>query len=124
MPYLALLWFSTIACVGLWLWFMRRVFKKFGLEGMAVKTALLIDGLFLVFVVTSHQLPETEVREDLGYIADASLYVAFALWVVWSYLLFADRPMRWLMKPHVKWALYSMAGSYYLIAFCAEKGWF
>jgi hypothetical protein len=31
--------------------------------------------------------------------------------------------MRWLMKPPVKWALYSGAALVFVGAFCAGKGW-
>jgi len=124
MQYLVLLWCSTIAGVGLWLWFLRHVFKKFGLEGMALKTAILIDGVFLTFVVASHQLPGMEVRQQPGHFEDESMYVAFALLALWAYLFVADRPMRWLMKPPVNWAIYSMAILFYVCAYCAERGWF
>jgi len=123
MGYLALLWFSCIFGVGLCLWFVYDVVKHFGWPGLLLKVAVLIDGLFLAFVVASHQLPGAGIREHLRHIDDASAHAAFALWVVWSCFLFADWPMRWLMKRPVKWALYSGAVLVLISAFGAGKGW-
>lgn len=123
MPYLALLCGSTVVALGLWAWFLRHVFKSFGWEGLALKSALVIDGSFLVFGVACHQLPGAIMPEHPEQLDDGSLYFALALMALWTYLLFADRPMRWLMKPPVSWVVYGMAALFYVAAFAAENGW-
>jgi NhaP-type Na+/H+ or K+/H+ antiporter len=83
----------------------------------------MIDGAFVGFVVAAHETPWAAFRNHPRHIDDASLLSAAAIWCVWSCFLYADWPMRWLMKPPVKWALYSGAALVFVGAFCAGKGW-
>jgi hypothetical protein len=50
-----------------------------------------------------HEAPWKAIRYHHAPV-NGEWYAVF--WLVWSYVLFADRPMRLFMKPSVKWALY------------------
>lgn len=120
----ALLWLSNILVLGLSAWFVWHVVKNFGWSGLLLKFALLVDGLFMTFVVAVHQTPWTAFRSHHRHFDEASLLWAIAVWCVWYCLLIFDWPMRWLMKPPVKWALYSAATMVFVGAYAARKGWF
>jgi hypothetical protein len=120
---LALLWLTCIVGVGLCLWFVYDVVKRFGWPGLPIKCAVFVEGLFLTFVIALHQFPWVELRNHVRHVDDASFCRAMSFWVVWSCFLFADCPMRWLMKPPVRWALYSAAALVFVGAYAARKGW-
>jgi len=119
----ALLWLPNILVLGLSAWFVWHVVRNFGWSGLLLKFALMIDGLFLAFVIAVHQTPWTAFRNHHRHIDEASLLSAAALWYLCAYCLMFNRPMRWLMKPPVKWALYSGAALVFVGAYAARKGW-
>jgi hypothetical protein len=84
---------------------------------------MLIDGVFAAFVIAVHQTPWAAFRIHHRHIDDTSLLWAAVFWFFWTCVLILDRPMRWLMKPPVKWALYSAAALVFVGGYAARKGW-
>jgi len=117
------LWLYGLGVVGVSFWFVWHVVARFGWQGLLVKFAGGIDGGFVAFVIAAHQTPWDAVLNHPKPIDDASLLWGAAVWCVWSCILYADRPMRLLMKRPVKWPLYSGAVLVLIDAFCAGKGW-
>jgi len=119
-------WLCNVVFLGCLAWFIRHVVRGFGWEGLLVKVAGAIDGFFMAFVVAVHQAPWAAFRNRPGRtppIDHASLPGAAAVWLVWSWLLYADRPRRWLMRPPVKWALYAGAALVFAGDWFAAGGW-
>jgi len=117
------LWLNCIGFLGVFFWFVWHVVSKFGWSGLLVKFTGVIDGAFVAFVVAVHQTPWAAFRNHPKHIDDASLLWALAVWFVFHCLLIFDWPMRWLMKPLFKWALFSGAALVFVGVFCAGKGW-
>jgi hypothetical protein len=100
-----------------------RVVKNFGWSGLLLKFTVLIDGCFITFVVAVHQTPWAAFRNHHIHYDQASLLWAGAVWCVCYCCLIFDRPMPWLMKTPVRWALHSGATLVFGSLFCAGKGW-
>jgi hypothetical protein len=98
-----------VVAVVILVWFIRHVYRTFGWAGLALKSALFIDGIFIALIILHFNEDNWNAVVELGFI--------------WSCLFYLDPPMRWLGKRPIKWVIYGIAVLSYAAIFAAEKGW-
>jgi hypothetical protein len=96
-------WLCALGGLVMCIWFAR----KFGWQGLLLKLTLLINGAFLMLLFMRHKIPGAYVPTDsAGLPAGTSPIVVGLVLLLISFLVADDWPMRWLMKPPVKWAMH------------------
>ena len=100
---------ATVFGVGMvsgLVWSVRDLLGKFGWKGPAVRFILLIDGVFLMLLIGTHQNPWSP---NFNFPASDDLALqSMGFIVVWFLLTASDRVTRWLLVYAQRWVFSSL----------------